>query len=32
MLAAFELARSGNDRDRQIIAELDLSDGDDRRR
>jgi hypothetical protein len=32
MLAAFELARPGNDRDRQIIAELDLANGDDRRR
>ncbi|MGY4370999.1 hypothetical protein ACVW1A_007064 [Bradyrhizobium sp. LB1.3] len=32
MLAAFELARPGNDRDRQIIAELDRANGDDRRR
>jgi hypothetical protein len=32
MLAAFELAGSRNDRDRQIIAELDPANGDDRRR
>ena len=29
MRAAFELAWAGNDRDRQIIAELDLPEGDD---
>jgi len=32
VLTAFELAGSGNDRDRQIIAELDRANGDDRRR
>jgi hypothetical protein len=32
MLAAFELTRPGNDRDRQIIAEFDLANGDDRSR
>ena len=32
MRAAFELARPGDDRDRQIIAELDRANGDDRRR
>jgi hypothetical protein len=32
MLAAFELARPGDDRDRQIIAEPDRANGDDWRR
>jgi hypothetical protein len=31
MGAAFELARAGDDRDRQIVAEFDRSGGNDRR-